>query len=307
MRRKSFLGVSGAALIGTAMPTAGAAEVHVINLLPPLFPLIGRGDDAAIATVRRDLLEPNRAVFDAVLRSSIDEVSNERIRSYLLALPPYAEKMRALADSFTKTFDEQRLAFVRTFPDLAYDRPVYLLPSFTTFDGATRVVAGQRTLMFGVDGCVMFHPSEFSLPVLFHHELFHIYHQQVLHGREASFADWGLRIGLWAEGLATYASERMNPGTTDRVALLDSRLVELPKSDVAALARNFLAHIDLASEEDKWFRGGTTDAAIPQRAGYLLGLQVARRIGDRTSLPDLARRFGPDLKSEIDAALRALS
>jgi len=108
MRRKSFLGVSGAALIGTAMPIAGAAEVHVINLLPPLFPLIGRGDDAAIATVRRDLLEPNRAVFDAVLRSSIDEVSNERIRSYLLALPPYAEKMRALADSFTKTFDEQR-------------------------------------------------------------------------------------------------------------------------------------------------------------------------------------------------------
>jgi hypothetical protein len=145
--------------------------------------------------------------------------------------------------------------------------------------------------------------------VIFDHEFVHIYHQQVLVPRRAEFAGWNpLHLALWAEGPATFVSQRMNPGTSDGVALLDPSLGDRSAAEVAQLARLFLEQSRAEAPNEVWFSGGERhDPRIPSRAGYLLGLRAAQSIGKDQPLTALARLAGPALLARIDETLRALA
>ena len=62
---------------------------------------------------------------------------------------------------------------------------------------------------FGIDAIAILHgPGD--MPSFFAHELFHIYHRQVMGSRMPdpdNFTWWE----MWEEGLATYVSARLNP------------------------------------------------------------------------------------------------
>jgi hypothetical protein len=240
----------------------------------------------------------------------VEEVGDARIRDYLASLAPFRDRLRDQDAAMRRDYDALLEKFSTTFPDLAYDRAVYVLPTMYRFDGASRTVARQPTLMFGIDGIVSFYrPGEFSFPVIFDHEFFHIYHQQVLTPRLAEFARWNpLHLGLWAEGLATYVSQRMNRGTSDGVALLDPSLGERSPKEIAQLARLFLEQSRSEGPNDVWFSGGAQrDPRVPVRAGYLLGLRVAQILGKDQELAALARLAGPSLLARIDDTLLALA
>lgn len=310
MRRSRF--VAGCAAVAGAVASGGiaTARTRIVDLTPALLPLAGRTDDEAVAAFVSTILVPNRAVYHAVLGEFVEDVPEARIRTYLGSLAPLRDRLRDQDAAMRRDYDTLLDKFSTTFPDLAYDRDVYVLPTMYRFDGATRTVARQPTLMFGIDGIVSFYrPGTFSFPVIFDHEFFHIYHQQVLTPRRAEFAGWNpLHLALWAEGLATYVSQRMNPGTSDGVALLDPSLGERSSAEIAQLARLFLEQSRLEAPNEIWFSGGARrDPRVPQRAGYLLGLRAAQRIGRDQELAALARLAGPALLARIDDALRALA
>ncbi|MEA2689454.1 MAG: hypothetical protein QOD51_2061 [Candidatus Eremiobacteraeota bacterium] len=312
MHRAWFLRCGAAAAVaapaGFALPASAAPRI--VDITPQLLPLVGRDDAATVAAFRATILLPNRAVYHAVLGIPVEEVGDERIRRYLIALAPHAARMSTISGDVHASADALLAHFLQTFADLAYDRRTYVLPTLFRFDGATRQVGGRPTLMFGIDGLASFYrPGTLRFPVIFDHELFHIYHQQVLGPQLASFASWPeLYLGLWAEGLATYVSQRMNPGTPDGVALLDESLGAVGPRDVARLARRFLAEAGAGTASEAWFSGGhSSDHALPARAGYLLGLRAAQRIGGQAQLPDLARLYGTPLRTKIDEALHAIA
>ncbi len=64
-------------------------------------------------------------------------------------------------------------------------------------------------MLFGVDAIAILHGPE-DMPSFFAHELFHIYHRQVMGARlpDPDSVTWW---SLWEEGLATYVSQRLNP------------------------------------------------------------------------------------------------
>jgi hypothetical protein len=310
MRRSSVLLGCGAVAATAALRGVAIARTRIVDLTPALLPLAGRTDDDAVAAFRSTILVPYRAVYHAVLGVYVEEVGDARIREYLASLAPLRDRLRDQDASMRRDYDALLDTFSTTFPDLAYDRDVYVLPTMYRFDGATRTVARQPTLMFGIDGIVSFYrPGAFSFPVIFDHEFFHVYHQQVLTPRRAEFRGWNpLHLALWSEGLATYVSQRMNPGTSDGVALLDPSLGERSPAEIAQLARLFLEQSRAEAPNEIWFSGGARrDPRVPARAGYLLGLRAAQIIGKDQELAALARLAGPALLARIDATLKALA
>lgn len=203
-------------------------------------------------------------------------------------------------------------ALFRTrFPNFRCDFPVYLVPSFGALDGAGRVVAGRPALVIGVDAVAEYETAD-QIPVFVTHELFHRYHDQA-----AGFSDdpgerqplWG---ALWAEGLATYVSARLNPTRPLADALL------LPR-DLEARARPMLPAIgaDLVPRLEavdpaafrRYFTYGNADAqarGLPWRSGYYLGYRVAADLARSHDLPALAKLRGRPLLAAIRASLRRL-
>ncbi len=88
-------------------------------------------------------------------------------------------------------------------------------PSFLRFDGHDyKDERGQAHMLFGVDAIAILHGPE-DMPSFFAHELFHIYHRQVMGARlpDPDSVTWW---SLWEEGLATYVSQRLNPALSAR-------------------------------------------------------------------------------------------
>ncbi len=217
------------------------------------------------------------------------------------------ELMRALRADV----DAAALAFGR-FADFRCDFPVYLMDALGQLDGAGRVVAGRRALVLGIDTLLQERAS-ISLPVFVTHELFHRYHYQA-----AGFSDdlaerqpiWKT---LWAEGLATYASQVLTKGATRRDALmLPPDLEQRAKPMLPMLAAQLLEHLDQTDADvfTTYFTYGNETVArrgLPWRSGYYVGYRVAAQLALRHPIQELAHLKGDPLHAEIEAALRQLA
>jgi hypothetical protein len=183
--------------------------------------------------------------------------------------------------------------FRRALPDFDCRTTITFGLSFGSFDGQVwRDAEGRDHLLFGVDVVGRLHTAR-SLPVLFDHELFHIYHAQQFRETAWFDDDQPLWWGLWMEGLASYASHRMNPDVDlgdvfwmprDLDVQVDARRAELAKTmlgDIDARAGDGTAYA-------RWFQGGD-QLGQPARSGYYLGYRFAEHMGRNRTLADLAR------------------
>lgn len=144
--------------------------------------------------------------------------------------------------------------------------------------------------------------------VLFVHELFHQYHDQI--APELTAEDVPLWISLWEEGLATYVSRQMNPGSTEAQALMFPRdLAELAQPKLPSLARELLAHFDSPDKGEyrAFFHGRNGRPDVPPRSGYYVGYRIAAKLAAGRSLQQLALLRGPELKAAVRLALQQLA
>jgi hypothetical protein len=236
-------------------------------------------DARALRTMAAVRAHPEGRAFDAALRPAIEHVADR---------------------------------FQHAFPDFRCDFPVYVTETFRTMNGAGRIVAGRPALVLGVDMITEFDTLA-SLPVFLSHEFFHRYNFQA-----AGFSDdlaerdliWR---SLWAEGLATYVSARLNPSNPLRDALgFPEDLEALAKPFVPAMASELLAAADRvdAATFAKFFEVHSDEATRlgwPPRSGYYVGYLVAQDLGRRRSLSQLAHMQGPALRAEIGRALERLA
>ncbi len=198
--------------------------------------------------------------------------------------------------------------FRKRFPDFRCDFPIYLMISLGHMDGAGRVVGGRPALVLGVEVIDSFETRE-QMPVFFAHELFHRYHSQV-----AGFSDdpgdgqpiWRT---LWAEGLATFVSARLNPDRPLSDAMLFPRdLAERAAPQIERLARalrdNDAPNPSLYKE---YFELGDANPTVPPRAGYYVGYRVASLAAREYSLYRLAHLRGSALHGAIDRWLDELT
>jgi hypothetical protein len=202
--------------------------------------------------------------------------------------------------------------FRGAFSDFRCDFSIYVTETFGAMDGAGRQVAGRPGLVLGVDTIAEFQSSA-SLPVFLTHELFHRYNFQA-----AGFSDdLGERDliwrSLWAEGLATYVSARLNPSKPLSDALLFPKDLEArAKPFVPQMASELLAAADRVDSGTfaEFFEVESPEAkrlGWPPRSGYYIGYLVAEDLGRRESLSKLAHMHGPALRGEIGRSLERLA
>src|ERR1700733_13097625 len=126
--------------------------------------------------------------------------------------PPLTEaRLHAVAATVTNGFAAAQDKFLKSFPDFRCQDSVEFGPSFRRFDGIEyKDAAGLGHMLFGIDAIAILHGPG-RMPSFFAHELFHIYHRQVMGSRMPdpdNFTWWE----MWEEGLATYVSQQLNPG-----------------------------------------------------------------------------------------------
>jgi len=266
-----------------AAPASPGADCRPTDLMPAFWTFWEAARNALPAEQYRLFEElvrkPNAAVYAGVFQGS-SKPPWELIARSLEKLPEIEGGMRALSGRLSKELPGELDAFRKAFPRFRCATPVYVLYSAGAFDGATRDVEGRPALMFGLD--VIARLKE-DLSPLFAHELFHVYHGEVVTEEPETFG-WA----LWSEGLATYVSRRLNPKVPEQ------QICCLPPIGPVRAAMDRLAPeasrlLDSERREDyaRYFLGGA-DLDIPSRSGYYLGYLLATEAGKTRTLEQLA-------------------
>lgn len=245
--------------------------------------------------------------------------SDQELRGYALRLldpahpeqfadnPPLTEEsLRSMSAAFPRHFENAEARFAKSFPDFRCETPILFGPSFLRFAGSGGVGPdGVYRMRFGIDMlAVLRAPSD--LPVLFSHELFHVYHRQVL-GKTLEQNLGVVWWGAWVEGLASYVSYRATPGATPKQALawpadLYERM-EAPGAMKLA-ATKMLEDMDAKGNTyGLWFHMNESYPGLPPCAGYYVGYRMAAALAAKRSLTELAKLTPEELKPLIRAYL----
>ena len=289
------------------VPASAATNCTVVDLMPAFWQALAGNDSAA--QMRTAVIDPHPDIYnDKFVRLPTaakweDELAREKT---------YAEAHRAevtAAEQYLATnVPRYMLAFRKTFPDYRCDFTFYIAPSFGHMDGAATAVSGEHRIIFAPDVIPRLHPLN-ELKVLIDHETFHVYHHQA----SGSFgldeeAIPTLEVALWSEGLATFVSQRMNPGVSLDVALLQPGIPEGARPHLPAIATELLAHLEERDESTytRYFEGGNPLAGYPPRAGYYVGFLIAEHLSKRYTLHQLAHLKGSALRSALVSELQQL-
>ncbi|MEM6993313.1 MAG: hypothetical protein AAF721_22565 [Myxococcota bacterium] len=231
-----------------------------------------------------------------------------RLTMMLPKIAARIDEVRATHRELRRDLAQYERSFLASFDDFRYEGRVIVLGAVGGFDGATRTIDGELALLFGVDGMTLYHPEGTNPAPFFHHELFHIYHQQRLAPAGIDLdADPTIAMALWIEGLAVYVSRELNEGATPEDMLLNPAMIAETQARLPELTAELRAKArstDEAAYADFFLGNGS--GRVPERCGYYVGLLVAERLGETRDLETLAGMHGETLVGEIEAALREL-
>ena len=302
------------AAVMMARPAAAHAACPVIDAASAFWPLVARSATMTpaeqAAVFRKEIVARHPGLYtEAVLDIRNAAQLDREAAAALAAARRNGMHGRDVAEQLKLALPGYVANFRRTFTDFRCNFPIYLTISLGHLDGAGRVVDGRPAMVLGVDSIT---ETPEQIPVFIAHELFHRYHFAAAGFSDDEGERAPIRRALWAEGLATYVSAKLNP---DR-PLADAMIFPRNLADLAApltprlaraLRNNDAPNPALYSE---YFESGSSQAkkdGIPPRSGYYIGYRVAELMARHHTLYQLAHLRGPALHHQIDEALDALA
>jgi hypothetical protein len=317
MYRRAFLilvGSSAATIAWDTRAAVSATSLRTINAMPAFWNFwdttLGEPAEVRVSEFFSKVVDVYPRLFSRQFiggpladQEDAPEV-RARVSKYLREVQPAIPTMRMISATIRNRFAGYVREFSKVFIDYAPNTPVYFSVSLFGFSGGLLVSGENSALYFGVDELARIYGQHGNLKVIFQHELFHQYHFQIAPEISSDRAAWAF---MWEEGLATYVSQRMNPGATlDEVLVTPLRLSELAKPHLVALSRRLLEQADSTNpgEYSDLFTTEQTPDEVPPRSGYFVGYKVAERLAATRSLVDLVHLQGPELRR---AVLRTLS
>ena len=250
----------------------------------------------------------HQAVFNDLATACKDQWDASWARTrYLPALPRLVPAIRTMVADLPRQLEEANSRFLKTFPDMRWSSDIYVMASGYCFTGRSQMIQGRGALLFGVDGMASFGQKDL-IPGM-HHELFHRYHREYF-DFEASSA-YPLWTVLWAEGMAAYVSELLNPSASEiDLAQVPLGMVKQVNDRRGQLAADFLRRFESTTENDAklYFNDiHSKDALVPARAGYQLGVLVIRELAKQYSIQTMAHWSQAEVQPRIHASLARIS
>ncbi len=270
-----------ATLAEPALPEAGCRTTDLMPAFWTFWAAAQSQPGAEQYRLFQQIVErPSAAVYEGIFHQATKPPAEFVPRS-LEKVPEIEGAMRELSARLSKDLPGELGAFRKSFPRFRCSTPVYFVYSAGAFDGATREVDGKTALLFGLD--VIARLKEDLAPLVVH-ELFHVYHGEAMAEDPETFG-WA----LWAEGLATYVSRRLNPEVPEQqVCCLPP--IGPARAALDRTAPEALKLLDSEKREDyaRYFLGGAAALDIPSRSGYYLGYLIATEAGKTRTLEQLA-------------------
>lgn len=235
------------------------------------------------------------------------EEQDRRMQAAIEGFPAIRTTYMEKAEKFGGAMQQHMASFNAQFPQFRNTTPTALLHSLGEMNGGTRGLGpnGEQHLIFGADMLARIDPDGNAAP-LFHHELFHVLHQQHLNCDQNAMWE-----GLWKEGLAVYVSDVMNPGANAKELLLDypRGTPEATRAVLPAAWRQLEAVLDNTDREmyAELFLMAGKSTALPVRRGYYLGYLVAREAGKTRDLATLATMDCKQARTLVESTIRKLS
>jgi hypothetical protein len=241
-------------------------------------------------------------------------------KSFVRTLPYFRRYESQIASEFARF--EQKLvsaieSFSSIFPDFDIaDTPIYGVPSLLRFNGQSAEVNKRPILAFGIDTVVIFSKEPNLVPktqfrsnsdVLYAHEIFHIYHNRKQGFSIEKLLQLGRLINAaWNEGLATYASQIVNPRASDGELLMDDVLARECAANKSKLMRRFalIAQVKFGDSKSRdlyrdWFLLSSKNNTLPIRAGYCVGLTLVRKAAEKFSASEMASWQFEEVSSKL--------
>lgn len=292
--KKAILGF-GLTFLSVGELGAQPHSCRVVNLMPMFWKVVAETSSATteeqVKRFRAEMVKPNSDLYAATgFGFMSDSELDMAIPLAIADARSHENSMRSMTAQIASRLPAVVAEFQRYFPDFRCSFPVYLAPSLGKLDGAGRMIDHEPALVIGIDQAAAEYTPP-TLPVFLTHELFHRYHHQA-----AGFSDdEGDRApiwrALWAEGLATYVSMKLNPGVTLQDALiLPKDLIEQARPRLPELIADILPQLDQHGHAvfAEFFEYHRVRSAIPSRVGYYLGALIAQRLNSDLTLFDLA-------------------
>jgi hypothetical protein len=253
------------------------------------------------------VVKPHIELFDAF----VGDVSIERATRYIRQVEPLVPIIRSLHSWVVDGFDAHVAAFQKKIPDFAWHSLVVFMPNLFGFDAGGGPIGGEDVLVVGLDTIARIDGAHADLSVLIAHELFHKYHAS-FHPEWAGQSrgnDIPLYRLIWIEGLATCASQQLNPGAPLNSVLRSATLSTSCEEHLISLADLLLRTLDSTRKEPfmEWMSARTRSSDVPPRAGYYFGWRVAAVLGQGSSLREMARLRDEDVHTAILRELQKLT
>jgi hypothetical protein len=307
LARRSVLLLLGA---GACNLKAQTIAVTSIDLFPPFFQFWkesnGLTQNARAERFLAMVIQPHLDLFEGFT----GPISAERATRYLSQVEPLVPSIDALHSWVTKEFDKKTAAFQKELPDFQWRGSVVFMPNLFVFNAGGGSIAGKDFLVFGLDTIARIDGPYADLSVLITHELFHVYHGS-LHpewGGQSRGNNIPLYRLVWGEGLATYASQQLNPQADVATILGSPTLASSCEKLLKPLARLLVENLD-ASEKTpfmEWMSGQVRSSDVPVRAGYYFGWRVATALGRQRSLGVLARLPDDEVRNAMAQELQRI-
>lgn len=293
-------------------PAAPASDFTIHNFMPDFWEFWKAAENQPVerqAELWQSLyVSKHQAVFDDLAGPCKDQWDPAWARSrYFPNLPKIVPAMREAAENLPEKLEAARTRFRGLFGDMNWGGDIYVMASGYCFNGRAQIVQGRGAILFGMDSTVALGQKDITPGMT--HELFHRYHHQFF-DFEAS-RNYPLWTTLWAEGLAQYVSEKLNPSASEvDLSHVPAGSVQRVDATRRELAADFLKKFDSTQETDAkvWFNDiRSQDPLVPARGGYELGVLVAKELAKRYSVQTMAHWSQTEAKPKIQAALKTIA
>ncbi|MBS0334354.1 MAG: hypothetical protein JSS35_16420 [Proteobacteria bacterium] len=302
-----------AAMAALAAPGAAAAGIcRSQDFMPTYFAFADRTRDLPVdqrvEAFVAEVVKPNPEFYghgfgdtDRLRRSAARFLDPAKPPAYPGFAPLTEGRLREVSTAAAAAFEKAQDDFQKAFPDFTCAADISFGVSLMHFDGnGFTDDAGREHMRFGLDVIAMLHTPQ-DMPAFFSHELFHIYHAQALPGVEPE-DDSRTWWAMWAEGLATYVSLRLNQPLAEQQVLwfpadLADQMNRPGMMRKAAVA--MLADFDKGdgATYGSYFQSGSHAPGLPSRVGYFMGLRMAEQLGRTRTLRDLAHLPPQEVKA----------
>ena len=295
----------------------GFDEHKVINVLEDVLVFWDQSRGMSLRRQRRAwtrLVEnKHRDYFErAVYRDAGESERQVMLDQFLLRIPWQIAAIREFNKTAPELVERGLLDFKSRFPEYTQDRDIYIGPSMFMFDGTVRPVQNAEripdTLCLGGDVLCDYTAEQFQMVIA--HELFHLYHFGFLM-RDSSPAEFRSgHMPLIIEGMAVAGTEAVYPYLSPSAYLhfSDDELAA-QEGDLMLSSRQFLQLLSDAAPPDQyesWFTK-TSDPTVPQRGGYLLGYEVAKRLLATYTMEQMVRLTPAQLREHVEEELLGIA